>query len=781
MIGDVYSFEDSGSRHLGGTLTLLEGLLKSNQFKVQDGSHTFMLAITKSSSSNAKLLNLYSQLQASHDECAVVYLDSKGTRGILTSAHAADLEKVDPKLSACFKCTVVEDQTSDQQASANFYNTLQRKKEERHLKQTFHLFNLNNWVKTALIDFACDLFVGKENGVSVLDLGCGKGGDIMKWTKCKCGGLNLYVGIDIAKVSLQDFVQYRMTPKVQSLIATDMGDVDRSLSKSASDVYVSATGTWEKRVPLPPSHPKFDIASCQFALHYMFQTKQRALHFMREVSTQLHPGSCFIATTIDSRVIVDWALKEASTNGYTDKSDESFRDLKIYADKLESSEDAPSLMLRLRFDNSMWQRLVAIPQHENAPFRENATADTDPFGLRYTFTLVESPSGKGAENFVSAVDAPEWLVPLGSELENLASSCGMKVVLCQNFHQFIIQRAGNHILRDLLRNMNVFNIDGSISEAEWKIAGLYAVIVFQKLEDRSTRISQHRPSSPDGPPPRHRPTSPEGPPPRNRPSSPEGPPPRHRPTSPEGPPPQFVPTSPEGPPPDTAPLEFVPTSPECPPPQFDPTSPECPPPQFVPTSPEGPPPQFVPTSPEGPPPQFVPTSPEGPPPRNRPTSPEGPPPQFVPTSPEGPPPQFVPTSPECPPPQFVPTSPECPPPQFVPTSPEGPPPQFVPTSPEGPPPQFVPTSPEGPPPPNLNRPITSNSLQNADDDSDSDDSIDEETRNLLRVRDKAVQLCVNNGQIWDTVDENTRKSYMDQARQYLEDEDEPSAKRTRLT
>ena len=43
-------------------------VLQSNQFKVQDGSHTFMLAITKSSSSNAKLLNLYSQLQASHDE-----------------------------------------------------------------------------------------------------------------------------------------------------------------------------------------------------------------------------------------------------------------------------------------------------------------------------------------------------------------------------------------------------------------------------------------------------------------------------------------------------------------------------------------------------------------------------------------------------------------------------------------------------------------------------------------------------------------------------------------
>jgi 2-polyprenyl-3-methyl-5-hydroxy-6-metoxy-1,4-benzoquinol methylase len=60
--------------------------------------------------------------------------------------------------------------------------------EGRHSSQIFHLRNLNNWIKSAVIDYAC-AYVGRSTGVNVLDLGCGKGGDIGKWLKCGSGGI----------------------------------------------------------------------------------------------------------------------------------------------------------------------------------------------------------------------------------------------------------------------------------------------------------------------------------------------------------------------------------------------------------------------------------------------------------------------------------------------------------------------------------------------------------------------------------------------------------------
>lgn len=48
----------------------------------------------------------------------------------------------------------------------------------------------------------------------------------------------------------------------------------------------------------------FDVASMQFALHYMGQTEGRMRRFLHEVSRHLRVGGIFIATTMDSRVLI---------------------------------------------------------------------------------------------------------------------------------------------------------------------------------------------------------------------------------------------------------------------------------------------------------------------------------------------------------------------------------------------------------------------------------------------------------------------------------------------
>ena len=65
--------------------------------------------------------------------------------------------------------------------------------------------NLNNWIKTALIEHAITTYHTEQFPLKVIDFGCGKGGDLDKWVRNNSTELHSYVGVDIARQSLEDF------------------------------------------------------------------------------------------------------------------------------------------------------------------------------------------------------------------------------------------------------------------------------------------------------------------------------------------------------------------------------------------------------------------------------------------------------------------------------------------------------------------------------------------------------------------------------------------------
>lgn len=105
---------------------------------------------------------------------------------------------------------------------AQHYNQLsERGVAERKESRIFHMRNLNNWIKSRIIgkfysisfeaDFNIISLLGnildrirKEKGnhcrLNVLDLGCGKGGDLLKWER---GRVNHVVCADIAETSIE--------------------------------------------------------------------------------------------------------------------------------------------------------------------------------------------------------------------------------------------------------------------------------------------------------------------------------------------------------------------------------------------------------------------------------------------------------------------------------------------------------------------------------------------------------------------------------------------------
>ncbi|XP_052208667.1 mRNA cap guanine-N7 methyltransferase 1 [Diospyros lotus] len=213
--------------------------------------------------------------------------------------------------------------------------------EEREASPIIHLKKLNNWIKSVLIHLYA------QRGDAVLDLACGKGGDLIKWDKAKIG---YYVGVDIAEGSIEDCrTRYN-------------GEADhhQRRKKFTFPARLICGDCFEVRLDkaLAEDAP-FDICSCQFAMHYSWSTEARARRALANVSALLRPGGIFIGTMPDANVIIK---------------------------KLREAEG-------LAFGNTVyWIRF-------DEEFSEKKFKSSSPFGIKYQFHLED------------AVDCPEWIVP----------------------------------------------------------------------------------------------------------------------------------------------------------------------------------------------------------------------------------------------------------------------------------------------------------------------------------------------------------------------------------
>ena len=153
--------------------------------------------------------------------------------------------------------------------------------EQRKQSPIYNLRCLNNFVKSTLIQT-----VTKKKD-RVMDLACGKGGDLGKFKKAEIG---YYCGIDIALESVRrDAIQ-----------RYNKGDYTFPATFIAGDAFVHDL----EDVLGENVRGLFDVVSCQFAIHYSFSTEKRARKAFENISKALRPGGHFVGTTVDSNVLV---------------------------------------------------------------------------------------------------------------------------------------------------------------------------------------------------------------------------------------------------------------------------------------------------------------------------------------------------------------------------------------------------------------------------------------------------------------------------------------------
>ncbi|CAB4036546.1 mRNA cap guanine-N7 methyltransferase [Paramuricea clavata] len=165
-------------------------------------------------------------------------------------------------------------------------------REERKQSPIFYLRNFNNWVKSVLINEFMEKYKRKTyHNLSVLDLACGKGGDLLKWQKARISNL---VCADIAEVSMKQCEQrykdlrysrnhrrYNQSQKIY--------DAQFITADCTKDDITDKFNGRNKDV-------KFDMTSCQFALHYAFESAEQAEKMLQNACERLKPGGYFIGT-----------------------------------------------------------------------------------------------------------------------------------------------------------------------------------------------------------------------------------------------------------------------------------------------------------------------------------------------------------------------------------------------------------------------------------------------------------------------------------------------------
>ncbi|KAK4794753.1 hypothetical protein SAY86_012747 [Trapa natans] len=285
--------------------------------------------------------------------------------------------------------------------------------EEREASPIIHLKKLNNWIKSVLIQLYA------RPGDAVLDLACGKGGDLIKWDKAKIG---YYVGIDIADGSIEDCrTRYN-------------GDADhhQRRKKFSFPACLMCGDCFEARLDkvLAEDAP-FDICSCQFAMHYSWSTEARARRALANVSALLRPGGTFIGTMPDANVIIK---------------------------KLRQAEG-------LAFGNSVyWIRF-------DEEFSEKKFKSSNPFGIKYKFHLED------------AVDCPEWIVPFHvfKSLAEEYDLDLVFVKNSHDFvHEYMKKPEYIELMRRL-GALGDGNLDQStLTPDEWEVAYLYLSFVLKK-------------------------------------------------------------------------------------------------------------------------------------------------------------------------------------------------------------------------------------------------------------------------------------------------------------
>lgn len=150
------------------------------------------------------------------------------------------------------------------------YDNLAPAAHARHEGPAYALKQFHNAQKRRLLEH----FV--RAGATVLDIACGRGGDVWKYRDL---GVARVVGVDVSANELEEAQRRAAAAKLNATFLKL--DARRPFDLGA----------------------RFRAAVCMFGLHYFFESEDIATTFFRNVSSHLEPGGVFVGIVPDGRCV----------------------------------------------------------------------------------------------------------------------------------------------------------------------------------------------------------------------------------------------------------------------------------------------------------------------------------------------------------------------------------------------------------------------------------------------------------------------------------------------
>ena len=249
------------------------------------------------------------------------------------------------------------------------------------------VYKFHNLVKKVLLQSHC------QEGSRLLDIGCGEMGDLHKYLSLK---LDLLVGIEnnkhnlinerkgaVSRVLDQKGKDRDEEKNLLSRTFLIWGDASKNISSSKAGLdslnrfyldvlwgnvinrkHIERLGNPRLKEFRGVCQDKFDVISCQFALHYFFKNTTSIHELMTNVSENLKIGGKFLATFFDGRKI----FKLLEDTSKIEEKDDSGKllwriDKKYKIDTLYNDEKCLSLPIQVyieTFSQSVEEYLINI-------------------------------------------------------------------------------------------------------------------------------------------------------------------------------------------------------------------------------------------------------------------------------------------------------------------------------------------------------------------------------------------------------------------------------------
>eukprot|EP01054_Gregarina_sp_Poly1_P008157 Gregarina_sp_Poly_1__8156@NODE_471_length_8141_cov_141_032821_g382_i0_p2_GENE_NODE_471_length_8141_cov_141_032821_g382_i0NODE_471_length_8141_cov_141_032821_g382_i0_p2_ORF_typecomplete_len775_score132_62Pox_MCEL/PF03291_16/1_8e57Methyltransf_31/PF13847_6/1_5e11Methyltransf_25/PF13649_6/1_1e10Methyltransf_25/PF13649_6/2_3e03Methyltransf_23/PF13489_6/6_4e10Methyltransf_11/PF08241_12/2_9e08Ubie_methyltran/PF01209_18/5_8e07Ubie_methyltran/PF01209_18/1_9e03Methyltransf_20/PF12147_8/1_7e06MetW/PF07021 len=353
----------------------------------------------------------------------------------------------------------------------------------------------NNMAKRLLIDDWV------ASGASVLDLACGHGQDLLKYSK---KDLKLFVGVDVSNEEIKEARQRYRKQQNGRFCGT---------TPPPCRFHVG-------NMLLPASYDKFlkpetmlDVVSVQLAIHYTLGTEENARLILSSIANHLKPGGIFIGTC-PSCFTIHERMRRSLTRRITSEGDidyafgnkvycvsfsrTEYEDLAGSSDteaNERSMEELQHIPVKLPGDPSLpphpWLQEILQTRLERVPLgfdqrdvTTHSLVDDDPlllqlnerWGIKYTFWLIDH------------IDAAEFVVPWRAFCR-LARQFGLSCLLACPFDVYVeamVQR-GHVEAVDFKRRMETLIQDSTTAEEQGEVISFYQVFAFQKLMSQADR------------------------------------------------------------------------------------------------------------------------------------------------------------------------------------------------------------------------------------------------------------------------------------------------------